>query len=214
VTRAPQVALVRSAPSPVALPAARVVRAVPKATAPARARTVAPARPRTRHTSEVPPSYGCDGRPDWQQVLDQQVVKKLGYPVASLFFTVQFLPAHAGYTGLTDPGARRIQLFIRSCAQQSDALLLVTYAHEVGHAIDLAHLDQRRHVDWLTARGHAGAQWFGCGGCSDFGTGAGDFAETFAYFRTHNAAAFASTLAALPTPSQLHVLAPMFDVDY
>ena len=178
---------------------------------------VAPPVLRSRHQaarSQPGLRPGCDGRPGWRQVRGEQAATALGFPLSTLGYRVRFRPEHAGYTGLTDARAHTIDLFIRPCSQQSDASLLFTLAHEVGHAIDATHLRSSRHDDWLQARNRPGAVWFGCGGCADFTTGAGDFAETFAYWCTRNRAEYRSSLAPLPTDTQLARLSPMFAVTY
>lgn len=137
----------------------------------------------------------------------------LHYPVADLGFTVRFLPARHGVLGTTFTRERRIEVYVRSCGVEDDMSLLVTLAHEVGHAIDVAAPSYARHDDWLAARGSK-AEWFGCSGCSDYATGAGDFAEVFAWSRTHDRADYRSQVAAPPTEAQLRRLLPMFARTY
>lgn len=140
-------------------------------------------------------------------------MKALNYPIADLGFTVRFLPARRGYTGMTYSRDRRIDLYIRTCQRQSDTALLVTLAHEVGHAIDFAAPSDKRHSDWLSLRCST-ATWFGCNGCTDYATGAGDFAEVFAWSRTHDRLDYRSTVGAPPTDAQLRRLLPLFAPTY
>lgn len=156
---------------------------------------------------------GCDRRPGWEQVRGDRALRALSYPVSDLGCTVQFLPARRGYLGATYRSARRIEVYVRTCRRGSDTTLLGTLAHEVGHAIDVAAPSDRRHRDWLAARG-SNAPWFGCSGCSDYATGAGDFAEVFAWTRTHDRGDYRSRVAAPPTEAQLRRLLPKLSRSY
>jgi len=94
---------------------------------------------------------------------------------------LRFLPGRSGVRGLTYPDARVIEVFVRT-ADSPEALAHVV-AHELGHAVDVTHLDDGERGAWRSARGLDGrVPWFpGVGGASDFATAAGDFAESFAW---------------------------------
>jgi hypothetical protein len=60
-------------------------------------------------------------------------------------------------------------------------LLRHVIGHEPGHAYDTAHLTPATRRAWQLARGiPVTTPWYGCSGCTDFATPAGDFAEVYA----------------------------------
>ena len=77
-------------------------------------------------------------------------------------------------------------------------------AHELGHAIDVTHLHNGDREDWQDARQINGAPWWPDAYASDFQSGAGDFAEAFAYWALKDPSS--SQIAGTPTPAQLAVL--------
>ncbi len=118
--------------------------------------------------------------------------------------------ARDGYMGITWTRERRIEIFVRSCRAQSDALLRHVVAHELGHAYDAARMDDRTRAAWKRARRIPSATpWAGCSGCSDFSTPAGDFAEVFAQW-SRGAADNRSGLGGAPGPAELERLAQQF----
>jgi hypothetical protein len=93
---------------------------------------------------------------------------------------LHFREGRQGYRGLTYPDRRVIEVYVRDGDTPSE-LAHVT-AHELGHAVDVTHMNQAQRSSWLAARGFgAGTTWFAGSGASDFATGAGDFAECFAW---------------------------------
>jgi predicted Zn-dependent protease len=80
-------------------------------------------------------------------------------------------------------------------------------AHELGHAIDVSHFDTDDRERWLEARGVEGAQWWPDAYASDFETGAGDFAEAFAYWALRDVNS--SKLAGTPNSAQLETMADL-----
>ena len=136
----------------------------------------------------------------------QAATARLRYPWRDLGYTVEFQPGRPGYLGLTYPGQRRIVLFVREC-QTVDSVAHV-FGHEVGHAVDVTYNDALRRLEWQRIRGFD-APWFPCDGCSDYRTGAGDFAEVFAFLKAPPGA-FRSALAGRPTAEQAAVLEPFF----
>lgn len=117
---------------------------------------------------------------------------------------MRFRPAEHGLLGITYPASHRIDIFVRPCAQQSDDLLAVTLAHELGHAFDTRYGTRQRHVAWLRLRGiDAGTTWYpGPHASEDFSYGCGDFAEVFALWQV-TGRYFASRLAPRPSRAQL-----------
>ena len=80
-------------------------------------------------------------------------------------------------------------------------------AHEIGHAIDVTHLTDADRDTWRDARNLGSPQWWPDAYASDFESGAGDFAESFAYWAVGDPSS--SQLAGTPTAQQLTVLDDM-----
>ena len=180
----------------------------PSATVPGSPRTTAPSAPPT--TSPPPPAnggraverLGDDGlrttasqalglvRYDWQRRLPG--------------WQVRFLPGRSGYRGLTYPDDRVIEVFVRG--NDTPAELSHVIAHELGHAADVTYLNDRERDAWRSARGiGAATPWFpGVSGATDFSSGAGDFAESFA--AVHTGVGWFSELGPPPDPSQAALL--------
>jgi hypothetical protein len=80
--------------------------------------------------------------------------------------------------GRTDTAARTITLFV----SPTDAPHRVAHdlGHELGHAFDAVRLTPAQRAAYLHARGTPGAGWWPGRAVSDYGSGAGDFAEVFA----------------------------------
>ena len=103
-----------------------------------------------------------------------------------------------------------VDVFVGTCARESDSLLRHVVAHEMGHAWDSLHMTDALRARYLEARGiKAGTPWFGCNGCQDFATPAGDFAETYAQWQ-RGASDSRSTMAAPATAAQLAALGAEF----
>ena len=121
-----------------------------------------------------------------------------------------FGAARKGYMGITRTREGRIEIFVRPCRAQSDALLRHVVAHELGHAYDAAHMSDATRAAWKRARGIPSlTPWAGCSGCSDFATPAGDFAEVFAQW-ARRSADNRSRLAGAPGAAELERLATQF----
>ncbi len=116
-------------------------------------------------------------------------------------WTIVYTGPDAGFRGLTYPYDKTIEMFVRpDDTPQSLAGIL---AHELGHAIDVTHFDDGDRNRWKDARG-IDAQWWPDAYASDFQTGAGDFAEAFAYWAVNDPSS--SQIAGTPTPQQVNVL--------
>jgi hypothetical protein len=112
--------------------------------------------------------------------------------------------------GLTHLKQRRIEMFVRSCEAQSDALLRHVMAHELGHAYDTTHMTSAKRAAWQRVRGiPASTPWYGCSGCTDFATPAGDYAEVYAQW-ARGATSNKSQLSGAPGPAELAGLARQF----
>ncbi len=94
---------------------------------------------------------------------------------------IEFLPARKGYLGMTYRPERRIEIYVR--ADRPVDGIAHDIAHEIGHAIDVSLLNDQRRAAYLELRGLAPTtSWWACDSCRDLDTGAGDFAESFAWW--------------------------------
>ena len=167
------------------------------------------ALPPTAPAPAAPPAPLCS-RPGWQQRRGQAALASLRDGAGQAGFDVVFAPARPGYRGLTHLDARRIEVFVRTCDRQSNELLRHVLAHEVGHAHDTGLMSSTQRAAWLVARGiPAGTPWYGCSGCTDFATPAGDFAEVYAQW-SRGATTNRSQLAGDVPATQLDALAARF----
>ena len=157
----------------------------------------------TTTTTTVPAPDPNDFSPGWEQRWGQAALARISYPWQQLGYSVTFLSGEPGMLGKTMPGSRRIQIFVRqgeSFERMSHAL-----AHELGHAVDLTYGDTGRHAQWMQLRGiDQSLPWFMWRG-RDYGSPAGDFAETFAYWQ-----AGPSDYSDFGPPKDLAALLPFF----
>lgn len=156
------------------------------------------------------PSAGlCDGE-GWEQRRGAAALASLRAGAERTGFRVEFAGARKGYMGLTHLQEHRIEMFVRACDRQSDALLRHVMAHELGHAYDTTHMTAQSRAAWQAARGiPASTPWYGCSGCTDFATPAGDFAEVYAQW-ARGAGDNRSELSGAPGPAELEALARQF----
>jgi hypothetical protein len=150
----------------------------------------------------------ADRAPGWEQRVGKLALARIAYPWQQLGWTVQFLPARTGYRGMAWPADRRIDVFVRD-GQSLDEVAYVI-AHELGHAVDLTHGTDERRTAWRQLRGMpAGAGWWACDACTDYATGAGDFAEVFAVSQL-GPVDYRSEMGPPPDAATLTALAPLF----
>ncbi len=146
----------------------------------------------------------------WEQRRGATVLARIRYPYWGLAFSISFLGPREGLLGYTSFHDRRIEIYVRSCSEESDVTLEHTIGHEIGHAVDYSFGDETRRAQWERARGiRAGTAWYGCATCADYDTPAGDFAETFAYWQV-GPLDYRSLIAPPPTQAQLRALARLF----
>lgn len=167
------------------------------------------ARPSTEQGAP-PPGLCVDTGSRWVEQRGAAALARMRFDWRALGYQVRFLPSKRGSLGATYPASERIDIYVRSCAAQSNDLLAVTVAHELGHAFDIRYGTRERHAAWLRLRGiPAGTTWYpNPPAPQDFSYGCGDFAEVFALWQV-SGRYFASTLAAPPTDSQLEALIPL-----
>ena len=118
-------------------------------------------------------------------------------------WTVAFLPGRPGLRGLTLVQQHRIEIYVR--AEFTDQQVAEVVAHELGHAVDVTLLDSTERLQWLSARGlPPTTPWFEVDEHGDFGSGTGDFAESFASWQVGKLSQ--SRLAGALTAPQLALL--------
>ena len=123
-------------------------------------------------------------------------------------WTIRFNGPRKGYRGSTFPKDKRIEIYIRA-GEQIDELIHIT-AHEMGHAIDVTYLDDAERNQFAVARGRSGgSSWWVASGADDFASGAGDWAESFAWMQMAHGPWF-SRLGPPPSPAQLSVMRTFF----
>lgn len=117
---------------------------------------------------------------------------------------LRLLDDRPGYRGTTFPYERVVEVYVRD--GDTPAVLAHVIAHELGHAVDVALLDDGGRARWAAARGHRpGTPWWVSAGSNDFASGAGDFAEAFAWWQTPGGH-WHSRLGPPPSPLQQGVL--------
>lgn len=162
-----------------------------------------------RVTPERPAQVAADLAPGWQQRRGEEALRRVDFPWRDLGFDVVFLAARSGYKGLTHEGSRRVEVYVRESMPVEEIAHIV--AHELGHAYDLARLDDAERQRYKALRGYAGRpDWHTCNACTDFDTPAGDLAETFAYVHLHGETEWKSTVAPPPRGRQFEALARFF----
>ncbi|HEX2064275.1 MAG TPA: hypothetical protein VHE80_07615 [Acidimicrobiales bacterium] len=138
-----------------------------------------------------------------------EVLAGLSYPWQRLGFDITFLPARRGVLGATYLEERRIEIYVR--ADQTPLQLAHVIGHELGHAVDATYGTPQRRREWMRLRGMDPAlDWWGCLGCRDYATPAGDFAEVFAYWLAGPDSGFNGRLAGPPVQEDMHLLTPFF----
>lgn len=130
---------------------------------------------------------------------------KITYPWQETLqgWTVQFVPGEGKVAGFTWSAEQHIEIFVRP-GDDVDSLARV-FAHELGHAVDvtLNSGDDRR--AWLEQREVADEAWWPQPGRADFRSGAGDFAEAFAYWQLRDTVV-RSEIAGTPSEGDLALL--------
>lgn len=199
------VASYRTAPTPVSISFPAPAAAPRPSVAPATPATAA--APRVAAARRANPL--CQGA-GWEARRGAAAIDRLRRPADGRAVPMAFRSARSDVLGMADLNDRRIDVYVRSCAKQSDALLLHVVAHELGHLVDAIRMNDDLRARWKAARGiPASTPWFGCSRCSDFATPAGDFAETYAQWQ-RGATTNRSQLAPTPSPAELASLARTF----
>ncbi len=145
--------------------------------------------------------------PSGVEARGQAALDTISYPWEDLLtdWTVVFLPEERGLYGLTKVPDRRIEIYVRD--DQSIELLAHVVAHEIGHAVDVTFNTGPDRRLWEETR-NLTAPWWPDSGATDFSTGAGDFAESFASWQVGDGS-FRSELGPPPTADQIQLLAQL-----
>jgi hypothetical protein len=123
-------------------------------------------------------------------------------------WSVQFLGPRAGLRGATFPASKVVQVYVRS--DESAADVAHAFAHELGHAIDVTYMDGDERTEFNLARGRSASfGWWVAPGADDFSSGAGDWAECFAWTMTQGVGGFYSKLGPPPNATVMAVIAQL-----
>ena len=126
-----------------------------------------------------------------------------------LHYEIAFLPPHRGIRAMIFPDKHRIEVYERP--QDDTRRIAYDIAHELGHAIDMTFNTAETRKSWMELRGiDPATPWFGCSGCTDFNTPAGDFAETFAFLLL-GPGHFNGRIAPPPATDQITTLRSFFE---
>lgn len=133
---------------------------------------------------------------------------RVSYPWAAMLpeWTIEFTEPNDDLFGLTHTRERRIEIFVRP--EQTVDQLAHVVAHEIGHAVDVTLNDGDDRRAWQDARSIDDAEWWPGSGTTDFATGAGDFAESFAAWQIGEAG-FRSELGEVPTEAQNELMSDL-----
>jgi hypothetical protein len=181
-------------------------------TPPVTARPVAPTTVRPRPRPQ--PSKVARAAPRATSAPDEvgaEALTLLNYPWQQrLRVTIEFLGPRAGmraYSHSFGNGSGLIEAYVRP--GDSARLVALSVAHELGHLIDTTYLSDQDRAEWLRIRGRPDVAWWTCDGCTDFNTGSGDFAETFAAWQV-GAFDYRSQVAPYPTADEMASLTRYF----
>lgn len=130
------------------------------------------------------------------------------YRWQQLGYRIEFLGPQPGYSGMTYPGPRLIDIYLSPGEPLAQATFVTAY--ELGHALDIERNTTATRSQWLTDRqAVTGTQWWACDACNEDAAGAGDFSNVFAWWAT-GVDLWRSTVAPQPNLAQRDALAAQF----
>lgn len=161
----------------------------------------------TTTTTAPPPTTVPAPAPDSLESRRAAALALLDYPWEATGYSIVFAPAKQGYLGLTVRDTRTITVHVRD--GQTPTQLAHVVAHELGHAVDHAFLDDAERARYREIRGVGSNGWYPCDACTDSSSIAGDFAEVFEAWLL-GPSDFGSRMGPPPTAEQLAALTPLF----
>jgi hypothetical protein len=143
-----------------------------------------------------------------EEELGRWALDQIGFPWEDALpgWRISFYGERPGLYGLTLVDDKHIEIYVRN--DQEPELLVHIVAHEIGHAVDVTMNDGPDRRRWQEARGIGTEPWWPGEAASDFATGAGDFAEGFAFWQA-GPEHFRSKVAPPPNEQQLALLAEL-----
>lgn len=132
------------------------------------------------------------------------VVMAYNWPTVLAGWQVQRLDARDGLLALTYVLEHRIEVYPRAGEDVEQQAYII--AHELGHALDIERMSPFERAVWASNRGYGWLDWFPRQGVSDFRSGAGDFAEAFAYTLVPCGRCWRSDLGDPPTAGERDLL--------
>lgn len=150
----------------------------------------APVPDSTTDSLTGPAGLGIDGRPTPESFI------LIDIPSTIPGWTITWSDVSPGATAMTYRDSRTIIMF-NGALGSDPARRARVLGHEIGHAIDFSRLDENQRNQWMGLRALSGA-WYGCWGCTDFGTPAGDWAEAVGHTITGGLAPWRSRLGPPP----------------
>lgn len=100
-----------------------------------------------------------------------------------------------------------LEVFVRPGV--SELVLRHVIAHEYAHLLDARYNSAAERQAYLRARGLQGTRWFPSCTCTDFGFGAGDWAEMYAAWLI-GASDWRGTLTGAPSRAEISAVAGFF----
>ncbi|MDX6217045.1 MAG: hypothetical protein QOG99_2629 [Frankiales bacterium] len=202
-------------PAPVEAPrAAALVVPKPKPALKARPVKVAPTKVAPRRTVARPVVHRSIAAPaapvriETPNQRGQRVLASLHYNWQRMGYRIVFLPERQGYLGFTDGGTKTVTIWVRR--SETDLVLAHSIAHELGHVLDFTQGSAAKHAAYLTLRNLSPTtSWYGCNGCTDYRTPAGDWAEVFAYWLA-GPGDFRSQMGPPPSAERMKAIAQLY----
>lgn len=140
------------------------------------------------------------------ELLRERILASISFPWAERLpgWRIEFHPPRDGFRGSTRPKEKLVTVYERRGSSFEDYRHVTL--HELGHAVDVTLLDTGDRQRWSRTRGRdPRADWWVTSGADDFASGAGDWAEAFAWWQGARDA-FHSTVAAAPDQRQMDVM--------